>query len=229
MNKFVSLFFGIILVVVGALALASNLLGDLFWAGFRAWPLLVVAAGLAFVLPPLLARGERGLGGLFVPGLPVLITGGILLAASLFNRWDIWAYAWPLEVLALGLGLLLLGIWLRVVWLAIPAFLVLGNGLALQFCALSGQWHLWSLLWVVEPLALGLAFLVVGLFQRSKVFLVLGLSFTGFALLAASVLALIVFSAGWVLGLAGPALLVLAGLALLAFGLWPRQRLAQPA
>ena len=229
MNKFVSLFIGLILVVVGALALAGNLLGNLFWAGFRAWPLLVVAAGLVFVLPPLLARGERGLGGLFVPGLPVLVTGGILLAASVSNHWGIWASLWPLEVLAVGAGLLLLGIWLRVVWLVIPAFLVLGNGLVLQFCALTGLWHLWSVLWTIEPLALGLAFLVVGLFRRATVFMILGLAFTGFAVLAFAGMALIVAAPGWLLGVIGPGLLVVGGLALLVFGFWPRAQASLPA
>lgn len=229
MNKFATLFFGIILVVVGGLALAGNLLGSMFWAGFRAWPLLVVAAGLAFILPPLLAPRQRGLGGLFVPGLPVLVAGGILLAASVLDRWDIWARAWPLEVLALGLGLLLLGIWLRVVWMVIPAFLVLGNGLALLFCAITGQWHLWRLFWTIEPLALGLAFLVVGLFNRSKVFVILGLSFSGFAILAFALMAMIAFSVTWLLGIAGPALLVAAGLAFLAFSFWPRRGAPQSA
>ncbi len=224
MNKFAALFFGIILVAVGGLALAAYLIGGILLTGFRAWPLLVVAAGLAFVLPPLLAPRQRGLGGLFVPGLPVLVTGGILLAASVLDRWDIWSYAWPLEVLALGLGLLLLGIWLRVVWMVIPAFLVLGNGLVLQLCALTGQWHLWGALWTIEPLALGLAFLVVGLFNRSKVFIILGLSFTGFAILAFALMVMIGLSATWLLAIVGPALLVAAGLAVLAFGFWPRQQ-----
>ena len=45
------------------------------------WPVLVVGLGLLFVAPPLLTRGKRGLGALFIPGFPILATGAILFLA----------------------------------------------------------------------------------------------------------------------------------------------------
>ena len=62
MNKQLSIVISIVLIMVGLLALAFALVGPV--SGFRVWklwPLVVVTAGALFVLPPLLARGKRGL------------------------------------------------------------------------------------------------------------------------------------------------------------------------
>ena len=152
MGKQLSLLLGIGLVLFGGLALAANLFGQLFgwrpgWVFGLFWPLLVVGVGLAFVIPPLLAHHQRGLGALFIPGMPVLMSGVMLMAANIFNLWWIWEMFWPLEVLALAIGFALAAVWMRVIWLLIPASIIGFNGLVLQFCALTGWWESWAALW----------------------------------------------------------------------------------
>ncbi len=164
-ERLLSLIFGIGLLAAGGLSLAGNLF--LSTQAWRMWPLLVLAAGTALTAPGLLAVARPGLGAFFMPGLPVLVTGGILMFASLTNRWEIWALAWPLVVLAVALGFGLSAVFMRVAGLAIPAVIIGANGLVLAFCNLTGLWSAWAILWPIEPLAVGLGLLVVGIANRS--------------------------------------------------------------
>lgn len=188
MNKKGSLFVGVFLVLLGLLSLAGNLVislnRQLPVSVFQLWPVIVIGAGLLFVMPPLFFYQTRGLGGLFIPGFPVLVTGGILFAASVTNRWGLWGYAWPLEIIALAVGFLCAALFMRVIWLLIPAFLIGFIGAALQFCALTGLWAAWAVLWTVIPLGLGLAFILIGLKERLNTLTILGAGFCGFAGLA---------------------------------------------
>ncbi len=129
-------------------------------------------------------RWRRGLGILFIPGMPILTTGAILLLASVLNWWRVWKWLWPQEVLALALGCLFAAIYARQIWLLVPAIIIWLNGVLLQFCALTGLWEVWAVLWLIEPLAVGLVFLVVGGRTRSNGLLVAGLIVWGLAGLA---------------------------------------------
>jgi hypothetical protein len=201
MNQRFLALIGSVLILTGALALTFSL--DLaipgwgiwpFWSLglWRLWPLTVVSVGLLFVLLPFLpapgragaTRRRRGLGILFIPGMPILTTGAILFLASVFNWWQVWKWLWPQEVLALALGFLFAAIYVRKTWLLIPAIIIWLNGVLLQFCALTGLWEVWALLWTVEPLAVGLALLAVGGKFRSNGLLVAGLIACGLAGLA---------------------------------------------
>jgi hypothetical protein len=154
MDKRFAILVSALLIIVGAMALACNLavllpgLNVWWWVPWRLWPLIVVGVGLFFVLPPLLVRGRRVLGGLFIPGMPILTTGAILLLASIFNWWGVWKWLWPQEVLALALGFLFAAIYARRIWLIVPAIIVGLNGVLFQFCALTGFWEVWSVLWL---------------------------------------------------------------------------------
>ncbi|MBN1813691.1 MAG: hypothetical protein JXA14_17760 [Anaerolineae bacterium] len=220
MSRRFSILMGVLLILIGGLALAFTLAMPMLgisvfrWGSWRLWPLVVVGTGLIFVLSPFLVRGKRGLGGLFIPGVPILATGGILLYASLLDAWDAWEWLWPVEVLAVALGFLFAAITMRVVWLLIPAIIIGANGLVLQFCAITGFWESWAVLWAVEPLSVGLAFLIVNLKARSK-----GLFIAGAILCAVAALGMIGMSAlfpGWILISAlGPATLLFVGFLLL--------------
>jgi hypothetical protein len=227
MNKNASLVIGIGLIVVGGLALLGSFLLPLAGWGLglmlrMAWPMLIVGVGLAFTLPALFAHASSGLGALFIPGVPVLATGAVLFFTSTFNQWGAWTYLWPVEVLAVGLAFLLAAWKLRVVWLVIPGLIVGLNGVLLQFCVVTGWWSVWAALWTIEPMALGLAFLVIGVVRKASVFVILGLSFCGFA--GAAFLGMIfTLLGGWrLVALAWPAALILAGAGLLALGLLRR-------
>jgi hypothetical protein len=161
-----SLIAGIALLVIGGLSLIGNIFLKL--EAWRLWPMIVVLIGLGLTLPGFLGITRRGFGSFFIPGIPVLTTGAILLYASLFHQWDVWAVAWPLEVLGVALGFVLAAIFMRVPALAIPASIIGVNGLILAFCAVTGLWTAWALLWPLEPFSVGLGLLILGLFNRSE-------------------------------------------------------------
>ena len=222
MNRIFSIAAGIVLCLFGLLMLGLNLVGPLFWPSlvlvqvWQLWPLLVLGMGAAMCLGGLGALQRPGLGGLFIPGVPLLVTGGILTAASLSGHWEIWAWAWPFELLGLAAGFIVAAIAMRLVWLVIPAILIGLNGLALSFTAMTGMWNAWAVLWAVEPLAIGLILLLVAYKSRSPVVGIVGGAFCAFALFAFSGMSLVLLAGPWLLRIIGPALLMLAGLALLA-------------
>jgi hypothetical protein len=234
MSRRFSILMGILLILMGGLALAFTLLMPMLgirlfrWGSWRLWPLVVVATGLIFVLSPFLARGKRGWGGLFIPGVPILATGGILFYTSLLDAWDAWEWMWPIEVLSLALGFLFAAIYMRVIWLLIPAIIIGANGLVFQFCALTGFWESWAVLWAVEPLSVGVALLIVNLKARSN-----GLFIAGAILCAVAALGMIGMSAlfpGWILISAlGPATLLFVGLLLLINSLLRRPGVREAA
>ena len=229
MQKLLTSLMGIALIGLGVLALAGDLLLSALgvhlygWEFWRLWPLFVVAAGLLLVLPPILSPRNRGLGALFIPGMPVLITGGILLVSSLFHWWNLWGLLWPLEVLSLAAGFILAAIFTHVVWFGLPAILIGLNGLVLAFCTLTGLWSWWAVLWTVEPLAVGLCLLLVALATRSMVVGVVSSVFCGFAGVAFFGMTALLSFAGLFLQLAGPVFVILSGIVLLVASFMPRR------
>ncbi len=226
---------GLLLIGIGALALLHTfVLPALGWEFglWRLWPLLVSALGLGLVLAPF-AFAPRGLKALFIPGLPILMVGALLLWGSIFNSWGIWGYLWPMVILALAFGFFLAALFMRNIWLLIPAIIVGMNGLVFQFCAVTGWWEAWSILWTIEPLSVGLALLVASGGQRR------GLLRAGTILVAVAGLAFALMSmllSGWV-SVLGSAVLILVGVALLMRGRVPvllrekapQEKLADPA
>jgi hypothetical protein len=231
MNKQVSVVAGVILIALGLLMMGFTvgmpMLGFSVWRIFevwRLWPLTVIGVGLGFVLPPLLYRGRRGLGAFYIPGVPVLTTGGILLFTSVLDWWGAWSWLWPLEVLSVAVGFTLAAIHLRVIWLIIPAFIIGANGLLFQFCAFTGLWEVWAVMWTIEPLSVGLALLLIGARKRRPGLMTAaimlcsigGVSFFGMAALLS-----ITWLAGWLwmLRFVAPIMLVFGGIVLLLWSL----------
>ena len=224
-ERLLSLIFGFGLIGVGALSLAGNLFLRL--DAWRLWPVIVILLGLALTAPGLFGFARRGLGSFFIPGLPVLTTGVILLAASLLSRWSIWAYAWPLEILALALGFTLAAIFMRLPALAIPAFILGLNGLLMAFCSLTGLWQAWALLWPIEPLSIGLGLLVLSLFNRShgaRVAAIVLFSIAGVGFFLTSFISVFNYS---ILRFGAPLMLILTGILLASLSLFKRQEPVQ--
>ena len=213
-DRLLSLIFGFALVAIGGLSLLGNTL--LAVQAWRLWPLAVIIAGIALTLPGFFALKSRGFGSFFIPGIPLLTTGGILLFASLFERWNVWELAWPLEVLGLAVGFTLAAIFMRVAGLAIPALIIGVNGLVLAFCNLTGLWEAWAVLWPLEPLAVGLGLLIVGVANRSSGAKVAGLILTGIAGAGFFIASFISVFNGTLLRFAVPGMLVLTGLILVS-------------
>ena len=227
MQKKTSLLFGVTLILLGVLALAGNLLiravGEEFLLGFRAWPIFVVGAGLLFCLPPFIFSKVRGLSGLFIPGIPTLTSGILLFIASLTGNWHIWAILWPLEVVSVALGFVLMAIFLKVPWLMIPASIIGLTGLGLQFCAATGWWASWAVLWTVEPFAVGLPLLLIGMFKKIEGAKVAGIILCGFAGLAFAAMSSILVTTLWITRLIGPAIVLALGILLVLSALLNRK------
>ncbi len=231
MQKKTSLLFGVTLILLGILALSGNLLiraaGNGFLLGFRAWPIFVVGVGLLFCLPPFIFTKVRGLSGLFIPGLPTLTTGVILFFASITGNWHIWAFLWPLEVISVAMGFVMMAIFLKVPWLMIPASIIGLTGLVLQFCAITGWWSSWAVLWTVEPLAVGLPLLLIGMFKKIEGVKVAGIILCGFAGLAFAAMSTILVTSLWITRLIGPALVLALGILLVLSALARRKEESQ--
>ena len=218
MQKKASLLIGLTLILLGVLTLAGNLLiraaGNGIMLGFRAWPIFVVGAGLLFCLPPFLFPGQRGLSGLFVPGIPTLTTGILLFIASVSGFWSIWAILWPLEVLSVAAAFVLMAVFLKVPWLMIPASIVGFTGLVLQFCAATGWWSAWAVLWTVEPFAVGLPLLLIGIARKIEGAKLAGIILCGLAGLAFAAMSTFLVTSLWITRLIGPVLVLGLGIVL---------------
>jgi hypothetical protein len=226
MQKKASLLIGLTLILLGILALAGNLLlrsaGAGSLPGLRAWPILVVGAGLMFCIPPFLFPRQRGLSGLFVPGIPVLTTGFLLFIASMSGNWSIWGILWPLEVLSLAAAFVLMAIFLKVPWLMIPASILGFTGLVLQFCALTGQWRAWAVLWTVVPFAVGLPLLLIGIAKKLEGVKLAGIILCGLAGLAFAAMSSFLVTSLWITRLVGPVIVLGLGILLVVLALGKR-------
>jgi len=225
MNRKLVMGIGAVLVVVGVVALASTLLGLLF--GFRIWqlwPLVVVTAGLLVTAPAVFVRNRRRLSALYVLGLPIVTTGVLLLFASVFRWSDVWSILWPLELLSVAAGCLLAAVKAKAHWLLVPAIIIGANGLILQFCAITGWWHAWAVLWAVEPVAVGISLLTLNTHRPNRGLLTTGLIFCAIGAIGSmSGIAIASLSAlrplWWLLRWLAPATVILLGAGLLGAGL----------
>lgn len=155
---------GLTLIIIGAVTMAGNYyLGTKAW---KLWPMIIVLAGIGLTVPGFFGFSRTGFGSFFIPGLPVLTTGGILLYTSVTGNWDFWAVAWVFEVIALALGFAMASIFMRVGGLAVPASIVGVNGLIFAFCAFTGLWKAWAILWPAEILSVGIGLLILGIVNR---------------------------------------------------------------
>jgi hypothetical protein len=225
-ERLFALLFGAALISCGIFSLVGNLF--LLTEAWRLWPVIIVIAGLGLTMLGFLGVARRSFSAFFIPGIPVLTTACILLFASLFDRWEVWALAWPLEVLGVGLGFTLAAIFMRVPALLIPASIIGINGLVLAFCNLTGLWQAWALLWPIEPLSIGLGLIALGIFGRSSGATQAGVilcSIAGVGFFLASFVSMFNFS---VLRFAVPAMLVLTGLIIAAMSFVRREQPARP-
>jgi hypothetical protein len=121
------LLMGFILVVAGALFLVDQFLDlDLIR---NYWPFLVVLLGLIFFIWMILA-GKRG-AGYAIPGTLFTIAGLIFYVHNTYDLWITWTYAWGLMISAVGIGLLIMNIYLKRDGLRKAAGWVIGVGLIL--------------------------------------------------------------------------------------------------
>ena len=121
------LFLGLVLILAGGVFLADLFLPFDLMRLF--WPVLIILFGLTFFVGMLLA-GRSG-SGLAIPGTVITTLGLLLFVQNTFRLWVTWAYAWALLVAAVGLGLLIMNIYIKRTNLRRAGALVVGIGLTL--------------------------------------------------------------------------------------------------
>lgn len=174
MSRTIERIAGLLLLVVGALLLASEPLIRLL-AGLgidddvlRWWPLIIIGLSLFFLVPGLIGGPSRRLrAGMVIPGAILAGVGSALLYTSLTDRWSAWAYLWSVFPFSFGLGMYAAG------WIAdAPAFKWIGSGIAVGgvvayvvFATAFGG-EAFRLIAAIGIIALGLALTVGGLGDR---------------------------------------------------------------
>lgn len=111
----------------------------------------------------------------------------------------------------LGILMVLVSVasFVQVIWLLIPAFVVGLIGLALLFCALTGQQGAWAALWTVVPLSAGLPLLIIGVLRRLNGVKLAGLILMGIAGVLFAALSTLLAATGGVIRRVGPAVIIL--------------------
>lgn len=122
------LYLGFILLASGGLFLADQMLDELHLMR-TFWPLLVVLLGITFFIG-MLVSGKRG-AGLAIPGAVFSALGILLFIQNIFSMWITWSYAWALLIAAVGVGMLIMNLYLRKLNLRRVAGLIIGIGLTL--------------------------------------------------------------------------------------------------
>lgn len=72
-------------------------------------------------------------------------------------------WSWPVVVIAVGIGLLIMGLLTRTPSMAIPACIVAGIGGILYWQAATGQWMSWAYAWALIPGFAGVGMILASL------------------------------------------------------------------
>lgn len=167
--------FGLLLIVVGAVAVLEPALGvNLFGVHRRVgWPFFVIVPGVALLGASLLVARPNGVG-FAVAGAIVTTVGSLLLYQSRTEQWESWAYAWALIPAAAGAALVLYGLYAdvrgmvtvgsRMLLIAIGLFLV-GVWFFEAVFAGANPWAGVGALWPLAVIAVG-ALIVLGAFRQ---------------------------------------------------------------
>jgi hypothetical protein len=173
-SRTIELLVGVMLLVIGAVVLFSEPLGN--WIGglgisgevLAWWPVLLVLLSLFFLVPALVGRQQRRLrAGMMIPGAMLAGIGAALLWTALNDRWTAWSYLWSIIPFSLGIGMYAAG------WIAdAPAFKWIGSGIAaggvvayLAFATAFGG-EAFRLVGAIGIIILGLALVTGGLAER---------------------------------------------------------------
>jgi hypothetical protein len=94
------------LITLGAVFLILNFIPDV---GFEElWPVIFFVVALGFYLPAVIwPESRRGLAGLYIPGSLMLVMGITFLYNTLSGDWNVWAFAWLMIPLGIGMGMTL--------------------------------------------------------------------------------------------------------------------------
>jgi hypothetical protein len=165
MNKRSGIAGGVILILLGALFLASEIFPQVFQ--FWSWPFIIIGVGLVFILWAILG----GIGGLAVPGTILSGLGTLFYFQVQSNNWASWSYAWALIPGFVGLGIILSGLIDRNIKGTLVSGLILMLISAIMFFAFGtafGLEHGIARYWPVLLVVLGVISLVRALLPRKQ-------------------------------------------------------------
>ena len=194
------------------------------------WPLEILSLALGFALVAIRMRAGWPL----IPALVLGLNGLMFQFCAVTDWWDAWEWLWPLEVLMVAGVFGFSAIRWRNIWLMIPAIIIGMNGVLFLFCAITGWWEVWAVMWTIEPLSVGLALLLIGARQRIGGLMLAGTivcGVAGFGMFGMLSIFLTdwISEGWWVVQIAGPAVLILAGVVLLGLSLLQRRSVTQSA
>jgi hypothetical protein len=158
-------------------------------------------------------------------GIILILLGALFIIqrqSPLVGEWTNMYMQWPLNIVAAGALILLIGLLVGAPGMAIPAAIVAGIGGILYYQIKAEDMQSWSYMWALIPGFVGVGNILAGLFSRN-----MDQVRSGINLIVISVVLFVVFAAMlgrlYVLGVYGPAiLLVLLGLWILLRGLFRR-------
>jgi hypothetical protein len=103
MNRRGNFTFGVLLILVGAFFMASNLVPDLgnWISQYTDWPYFIVGGGVVMLVAGL----TSGVYGMAIPSMILIGVGNILAYQNRTNDWQSWSYAWALIMVSIGIGI----------------------------------------------------------------------------------------------------------------------------
>ena len=97
---------GALLILFGILSLVGQLFrGFHFWETF--WPFIVIGVGAMFFFG--MFAGGKSVSGLAIPGSIITTVGLMLFYQNLTDHWESWSYGWTVILMAVGLGIFIMG------------------------------------------------------------------------------------------------------------------------
>jgi hypothetical protein len=164
-----SIFLGVLLILVGALILAAQIIpgfSDLINISFS-WPVIIIAVGLLLFVFGLFA-GEPGMS---VPAAIVTGIGCIFYWQDATGSWSSWSYIWSLIPGFVGIGLVLAGLLgdntrqsiregINLILISLILFAIFGS--------IFGGFQILGQYWPALLVLLGLWMLIQALFRARK-------------------------------------------------------------
>jgi hypothetical protein len=160
-------------------------------------------------------------------GVVLILLGAWFIAQRQVPALETWIaqyMSWPLNVVAAGAIILLIGLLVGAPGMAIPAAIVAGVGGILYYQESTGDYTSWSYMWTLIFGFIGVGQILAGLLGRS-----MREARSGMNLILTSVVMFIIFAAIFgKLGMLGPyfpaVVLILVGLWFLVRGFWRRNK-----
>ena len=97
---------GVTLIAVGVISLLGQIFSGMnFWSFI--WPFFVIGVGAMFYIG--MFMGGKSVSGLAIPATIITAIGLMLFYQNITGHWESWAYGWKVIVIAVGIGIYIMG------------------------------------------------------------------------------------------------------------------------